>query len=157
MNDNIKTLKLSEQAKRRVEAGLLLDSGQLNKRHAGLRDHKAPAPRRKRNKTMSTKDEQMLNDAPIIISVHKLEEGKTGYVVNLDEFFEDPTPFGPVIPGIMMSDLLDHIVNALHHATGRDQRDIRTDVLKAMRDEDRFKQKDPARSGMEGKLLVNRH
>jgi hypothetical protein len=33
MNDNIKSLKLSDQARRRVEAGLLLDSGQINQRH----------------------------------------------------------------------------------------------------------------------------
>jgi hypothetical protein len=91
-------------------------------------------------------------ERPIII-VHKIGKEGTGFVINLDEFFDDPMKFGPIIPGIILSDLLDHIVNAFHQITGRDQRDIRADISKAMRDEDRFKEKDPSRSGMRGSLV----
>jgi len=99
----------------------------------------------------------MTTHTPIII-VHKIEDGKTQFEINLAEFFaDDPMTFGPVIPGIILSDLLDHIVNALHQVTDRDERDIRADILKAMRDEDCFKEKDPSRSGMQGGLVKVDH
>jgi hypothetical protein len=80
-------------------------------------------------------------ERPIII-VHKIgKEGTMGFVIDLEEFFDDQMKFGPIIPGIILSDLLDHIVNAFHQITGRDQRDIRADILKAMREEDRFKER----------------
>jgi hypothetical protein len=52
--------------------------------------------------------------------------------------------------GIVISDLLDHIANAYHHTIGRDLRDIRADIVKVLRDEDRFKKKDLSRSQMSG-------
>jgi hypothetical protein len=55
--------------------------------------------------------------------------------------------------GIVISDLLDHIANAYHHAIGRDLRDIRADIVKVLRDEDRFKKKDPSRSRMSGQVV----
>jgi hypothetical protein len=105
------------------------------------------------------------NEMTPIISIHKLEDGREGAVfeINLKEMFDDIPPemnddqAKSGIAGIMLSDLLDHIVNALHQTTGRDPRDIHAYVLKVMRDEDRFKEKEgPSRSGMEGEF-VNRH
>ena len=55
--------------------------------------------------------------------------------------------------GIVISDLLDHIANAYQHAIGRDLRDIRADIMKVLRDEDRFKKKDPSRSKMSGQVV----
>jgi len=52
--------------------------------------------------------------------------------------------------GVVLSDLLDHIARAYHQATGRDERAIREAVLKVMRDEDRFKARDPSRGSMSG-------
>lgn len=83
---------------------------------------------------------------PIAI-VHKIDGGE-GYIVmlpTLDPNMNDPRRFG-----IMLSDLLDHIAAAYQHVTGRDQRDIRDYIAKVMRDEDRFKAKDPKRAEMRG-------
>jgi hypothetical protein len=90
-----------------------------------------------------------------IITVHSIDNGRsTRCVINIAEMRDPAGMLGPIIPGIMLSDLLDHIVNAYPQmGCDRDQRDIRRDILKAMKDEDRFKEKDPSRGGMEGGLV----
>jgi hypothetical protein len=103
-------------------------------------------------------------ERPIII-VHKIgDQGALRFVIDLAEMIRPETTIGPGettvgpgAPGIILSDLLDHIAHAYHQIVpDRDEREIRSDILKVMRDEDRFKEKDPSRSGMEGGL-VNRH
>jgi hypothetical protein len=59
-----------------------------------------------------------------------------------------PGPHDPILYGVAISDLLDHLAAAVHDMTGRDSRDIREQILKVMRDEDRFKEKDPTRAEM---------
>jgi hypothetical protein len=91
-------------------------------------------------------------EAPAII-VHRTEGGYQ-YIIgigNVDERADSPEMFG-----VMMSDLLDHIAAAYHDATGRDQRDIRAQLFKVMRDEDRFKEKDPTRGGGRGRTFLGR-
>ena len=55
--------------------------------------------------------------------------------------------------GIAISDLIDHIADAYHQTTGRDVRDIRARIVKVLRDEDRFKEKDPKRTQMSGRVI----
>jgi hypothetical protein len=94
------------------------------------------------------------NDNATIINIYKIKEG-TGITINLKELFgDDATMFGAAIPGIILSDLLDHLAHALHEVCGHDERVIRADILKAMLDEDRFKEEDPSRSGMKGLLRI---
>jgi hypothetical protein len=84
---------------------------------------------------------------PIII-VEATDDGKQQYRLHLSEL--DPHTNEPKMFGIVLSDLLDHIAHAYHGQTGRDARDIRYDILKVLRDEDRFKEKDPARGKLRG-------
>ena len=89
-----------------------------------------------------------------VITVDKIgNDGTSRFMINIAEMKNPDGMHGPVIPGIMLSDLLDHIAHAYHEVTGRDERDIRADILKAMKNEDRFKEKDPTRSGMRGGLV----
>jgi hypothetical protein len=88
---------------------------------------------------------------PAII-VHRADNGEYRYIIGVgvaDESADDPTLFG-----IMMSDLLDHIAAAYHGTTGRDERDIRAQLFKVMRDEDRFKEKDPTRGNARGRTFL---
>jgi hypothetical protein len=55
--------------------------------------------------------------------------------------------------GVAISDLIDHIANAFHQSTGRDVRDVRAKIVKVLRDEDRFKEKDPKRAQMSGRIV----
>jgi len=55
--------------------------------------------------------------------------------------------------GVALSDLIDHIADAYHQTTGRDIRDIRSTLVKVLRDEDRFKEKNPTRAHMSGKFM----
>jgi hypothetical protein len=87
---------------------------------------------------------------PPIILVHQKEEG-IGFAIDLANL--DPTSNNPTLFGILLSDLLDHITHAYHLTTGRDERDIRASITKVMRDEDRFKEKDPGRCGMKGAMI----
>jgi hypothetical protein len=50
--------------------------------------------------------------------------------------------------GIILSDLVDHIGKYYSDTTGRDERDVRATVMKALHDENRFKEKDPDRAGL---------
>lgn len=45
---------------------------------------------------------------------------------------------------------VDHICRAYHDVTGRDQRALRADILKVLRDEDSFKDQDPERGSGSG-------
>ena len=84
---------------------------------------------------------------PIII-VHKADDGKLHYLLSfadVDAGMDDPR-----IAGIILSDILDHMAAAYAATTGRDQRDLRAAIAKVMRDEDRFKEKDPERGRQAG-------
>jgi hypothetical protein len=88
---------------------------------------------------------------PVVI-VHKVEEPAVlGYVISLAEIDENMDT--PAVAGIMLSDLLDHLAKAYAAASGRDQRDVRAAIFKVMRDEDRFKEKDPTRGGQRGATM----
>ncbi len=92
-------------------------------------------------------------ERPIII-VHKIEGGAVRFEISISEMLDPANMIGPVIPGILLSDLLDHLAHAYHQMVpDRAEQDIRADILKAMRDEDRFKKNDPSRSGMAGGLV----
>ncbi len=84
---------------------------------------------------------------PIIV-VHQADDESIRYLISLggiDKNLDDPRPVG-----IVMSDLLDHLAAAYQKTTGRDQRDVRAAIVKVMRDEDRFKEKDPTRGNPKG-------
>ena len=49
-----------------------------------------------------------------------------------------------------MSNLLDNLAAAYQRTAGRDQRDVRAAIVKVVRDEDRFKEKDPTRGAARG-------
>lgn len=90
---------------------------------------------------------------PAII-VYRIEDGSYQFIIGIDGVnsrADDPIAFG-----ILMSDLLDHIAAAYHSTTGRDQRDIRAQLFKVMRDEDRFKERDPTRGNARGKTFVGK-
>jgi Domain of unknown function (DUF5076) len=88
---------------------------------------------------------------PIII-VEAIEGDEQQYLLHLTEL--DPMLNEPKLFGILLSDLLDHIAIAYHQSIGRDQRDIRRDILKTLRDEDRFKEKDPMRAPQRGITIM---
>lgn len=90
---------------------------------------------------------------PVII-VEQTEDNKQLYRLHLTEL--DQMANTPKLFGIVLSDLVDHIARAYHHSTGRDERDIRRDIVKVMRDEDRFKEKDPARGNLRGVTIMPR-
>lgn len=90
-------------------------------------------------------------EEPLVI-VHQIEGGRFGYIINsspADERGDNPAVFG-----VVLSDLLDHIAAHYHNITGRDERDIRAHIFKVMKDEDRFKEKDPSRGNATGKTFM---
>lgn len=92
-------------------------------------------------------------ERPVII-VEMTDDGKQQVRIligELDQQTNDPRLFG-----ILMSDLLDHIAAGYHHCTGRDERDVRAELVKVMRDEDRFKEKDPTRGKLTGATVMPR-
>lgn len=91
---------------------------------------------------------------PVII-VEQTEDSKQLYRLHLTEL--DPMGNTPELFGIVISDLLDHLAQAYHQSTGRDPRDIRYKILKVMRDEDRFKEKDPTRGNLAGMMIRPQH
>ena len=84
---------------------------------------------------------------PLII-VHQIEDGSLRYVISLGPI--DKTMDDPRVAGVLLSDLLDHLAAAYQATTGRDQRDVRAAIVKVMRDEDGFKEKDPTRGNPKG-------
>jgi Domain of unknown function (DUF5076) len=92
---------------------------------------------------------------PIII-VEKLKTDD-GHVIFLHPREIDPACNDPTMFGILLSDLLYHIAAAYHRLTGRDERDVRSQLLKTLRDEDRFKDKDPSRGDMVGAVFGGDH
>ena len=89
---------------------------------------------------------------PVII-VFKPDDGSNSIQYIIDISAVDEQTADPRIFGILMSDLLDHIANAYRSITGRDTRDIRQHIFKVMRDEERFKEKDPTRANARGKTF----
>ena len=93
-------------------------------------------------------------DEPVLV-VHNVQtNGKKvqQYLLHLSTL--DPLMQEPKLWGILLSDLCDHIADAYHRTTGRDVRDLRATIMKVMRDEDRFKQADPARGGQIGAMVL---
>jgi hypothetical protein len=90
-----------------------------------------------------------------IITVSKIgTEGKTKVAIDVMALLDPTGGLGPIIPGIVLSDVLDHLARAIHRTVpDRSERDIRNDILESMRNEDRFKQEDPARGDMSGGLV----
>lgn len=92
-------------------------------------------------------EEPTVISRPLII-VEATERGTQKYHVflsHLDQFGSDTRAFG-----IILSDLADHIAMAYHQSTGRDVKDIKAELVKIMRDEDRFKERDPKRGNLTG-------
>jgi|SRR5262245_41070864 len=109
-----------------------------------IKDWKEPLP--------FEKGEMVRIDNPLII-IH--DDGKKNYqfiinVTNMKRTGDDLCVFA----GILMSDLIDHIAFAFRGHLGRDERDIRSVIFKVMKDEDRFKQKDPSRASAFGKFFT---
>lgn len=90
-------------------------------------------------------------DRPFII-VNKNDEGGEGYLVDITRL--DPLGNEPRRFGVILSDLIDHIAFAYSGILARDQCDIRAHIVKVMRDEDRFKEKDPTRGKMSGTTIT---
>lgn len=88
---------------------------------------------------------------PIIIIEHT-DDAKCQYRLHLSEL--DPLMKEPKLYGIMLSDLLDHIAAAYSQLSARDPRDVRNEIFKVMRDEDRFKEKDPSRGAQRGTTIM---
>lgn len=90
---------------------------------------------------------------PVII-VEQTEDNKQLYRLHLTEL--DQMVNTPKLFGIVLSDLIDHLARAYADSTGRDVRDIRYEIVKVMRDEDRFKEKDPSRGNLSGVTIKPR-
>ena len=65
----------------------------------------------------------------------------------------DPAMNSPVVFGVILSDVIDHIGKYFSAMTGRDERDVRKTVMKVLRDENRFKEKDPKRVQLKYKFI----
>src|SRR5882762_10632029 len=85
-----------------------------------------------------------------IVMIEALDGDRQQYRVHLSEI--DETANDPRVFGIILSDLVDHIAQAYHHATGRDLIDVRAQIVKVFKDEDRFKEKEPGRAKITGSL-----
>jgi len=83
-------------------------------------------------------------ERPLII-IHQVND-RTRFLIDLAELEQEM--HGPTISGILLSDLLDHLAGYHHQRTGHNAKDIRSQILNVMRDEDRLKEKEgPSRSG----------
>lgn len=107
----------------------------------------------KHDPTLSMPQDGQRIDRPVII-VHQVAGNRTQYLVFLQEI--DPSLSDPRAAGIILSDLVDHIARGYHDVTGNDERLIRESIYKVMRDEERFKQRDPARGGSTGRTEIPR-
>jgi hypothetical protein len=87
---------------------------------------------------------------PIIV-VEKTDDDREQFRIHIDAM--DRNGMDPRLFGILISDLLDHIAAAYHRQTGRDERAVREQIVKTMRDEDRFKVNDPSRGGARGTTI----
>jgi hypothetical protein len=88
---------------------------------------------------------------PVIV-IEAIDDKKVSYRLHLSELDQMMTQ--PKTYGIVLSDLLDHIAAFYAQQSGRDQRDIRYEILKVFRDEDRFKDKDPDRGQQRGFTIM---
>lgn len=88
---------------------------------------------------------------PIII-VEATDDGKQQYRLHLTEL--DPFLNAPTLFGILLSDLVDHISAAYATVSNRNERDLRAHIFKVMRDEDRFKEKNPSRGRARGTIIM---
>lgn len=106
-------------------------------------------------------DKSLADDIPSGEGPHFIENPKiivhgdhdtNKFLINLTGF--DPSANDPIRAGILMSDLIDHIAHAYGDVSKRDWRDIRDHIIKVIRDETRFKDKDPNRGNMRGFTLL---
>ena len=88
------------------------------------------------------------------IVVHKVEDGKVGFAICTQVF--DAGMDQPTIYGIIISDLIDHLAASYAATTGRDAKDVRAHLHKVVRDEERFKEKDPTRGRGRGATIFPR-
>jgi hypothetical protein len=95
-----------------------------------------------------TQDERI--SAPVII-VHKVL-GDYQFLIFPAEV--DPPVTDPRAFGILISDIIDHIARCYYDVTGMDERLIREGILRIVRDEQRFKDKDPTRGHSRGTTLM---
>jgi hypothetical protein len=111
--------------------------------------------RHDRRKQQATDKSSVSEIEKTIITVSRIgADAKTKVVIDVMALLDPTGGLGPVIPGIVLSDIADHLARAIHRTVPeRDELDIRNDILKAMCDEDRFKSEDPARSDMVGGLV----
>jgi hypothetical protein len=89
-------------------------------------------------------------EEPAIV-VHKVEGGKVGFAICTAVF--DERMDTPAVYGIIISDLIDHLAASYASTTGRDAKDVRAQLHKVVRDEERFKEKDPARGRGRGATI----
>ena len=90
---------------------------------------------------------------PVII-VEITDDNKHQCRIHMAEL--DPNTNDPRLFGIVLSDLVDHIAAAYQNLTDRDERDIRAEIMKTILDENRFKDKDPARGKLRGVTVMPR-
>lgn len=90
---------------------------------------------------------------PVIV-VHQVSTPsglKQQYLMHLTEL--DPMMTDPRVYGIILSDLVDHIAAGYAQNSDRDERDIRELLMRTLKDENRFKEKDPSRGKLIGATL----
>ncbi len=97
--------------------------------------------------TLRGSPQQKILQRPIVI-VEQMDNGSQQYFIHANEL--DPNMTRPEMFGILLSDLLDHIVASYRVATGRDERALRDSIFKVMKDENRFKDADPSRGNARG-------
>ncbi len=87
----------------------------------------------------------VITDPILIVSAHGNNQR---YMINVSAL--DPMAHEPKLFGILLSDLVDHIAASYAQTTQRHEADIRATLIKTLRDEDRFKTKDPGRARQRG-------
>ncbi len=93
---------------------------------------------------MALKDDRQANviQQPIII-VHQVAGGKQEYLIwpeVLDRQMKQPR-----ISGVLLSDLLDHLVAAYQMKTGKPDAEIRSEIMRVLLEENKLKAANPTR------------
>jgi hypothetical protein len=86
-----------------------------------------------------------------VVLVEQAKDGEALRFTLHPEFFAHNDAAGW---GVLLSDLIDHIAHMGATLSGRDVRDVRASLVKVMRDEDRFKEKDPERAQQRGAFSI---
>jgi hypothetical protein len=88
-------------------------------------------------------------EQPIVV-VHMIA-GNLRFILSINEL--DETASDPRVFGILISDMIDNIAAAYRHQTGWDEDEIRRKIMKAVVDENRFKEEDKDRVQMRGATI----